>query len=149
MIEKYAVLDSSNIVVNIVLWDGNTSTWQPETGYTVAGIGTTTFSFVVDNEEESIFGDTITKTFTYPVEIGWKYDPTTKVYSSTQPEVDTSWDDLREQRNARLAASDWKILPGGPYESKIEEWKTYRQQLRDLPANTSDPKKITWPTRPS
>ena len=29
-----------------------------------------------------------------------------------------------------------------------DAWKTYRQQLRDLPANTSDPTKPTWPTKP-
>ena len=146
--KKYAVIDLNNVVVNVSLWDGETP-WEPGFGYTAVGIGTTTFSFVIDNEEESNFGDTITKVFEYPVEIGWKYDPATRVFSSTEVIVDTSWDDLREKRNAKLKASDWKILPGGPYESKIEEWKTYRQQLRDLPANTSDPKNVTWPTRPS
>ena len=30
-----------------------------------------------------------------------------------------------------------------------DEWKTYRQSLRDLPANTSDPANPTWPTKPS
>ena len=30
-----------------------------------------------------------------------------------------------------------------------DAWKTYRQQLRDLPANTSDPTNPTWPTKPS
>ena len=27
-------------------------------------------------------------------------------------------------------------------------WATYRQALRDLPANTSDPANPTWPTKP-
>ena len=146
--KKYAVIDLNNVVVNVSLWDGETP-WKPGFGYTAVGIGTTTFSFVIDNEEESNFGDTITKVFEYPVEIGWKYDPATRVFSSTEVIVDTSWDDLREKRNAKLKASDWKILPGCTYESKIEECKTYRQQLRDLPAYTSDPKNVTWPTRPS
>ena len=30
-----------------------------------------------------------------------------------------------------------------------DAWKTYRQALRDLPANTSDPSNPTWPTKPS
>ena len=29
------------------------------------------------------------------------------------------------------------------------DWQTYRQTLRDLPANTADPKNPTWPTKPS
>ena len=30
-----------------------------------------------------------------------------------------------------------------------DAWKTYRQALRDLPSNTSDPANPTWPTKPS
>ena len=29
-----------------------------------------------------------------------------------------------------------------------DAWKTYRQALRDLPANTKDPANPTWPTKP-
>jgi len=29
-----------------------------------------------------------------------------------------------------------------------EEWKTYMQALRDLPANTEDPSNVTWPIAP-
>jgi hypothetical protein len=32
--------------------------------------------------------------------------------------------------------------------SKKEEWKIYRQQLRDLPKNTKDPKNVIWPVQP-
>ena len=53
---------------------------------------------------------------------------------------------LREERNTRLAATDWRAssdltLP--------DAWKTYRQALRDLPANTTDPRSPSWPTQPS
>ena len=33
--------------------------------------------------------------------------------------------------------------------AKKEEWKTYRQKLRDLPATESNPQNPTWPTKPS
>tara|TARA_Y100000746_G_C15376713_1_gene396511 strand:- start:435 stop:821 length:387 start_codon:yes stop_codon:yes gene_type:complete len=57
---------------------------------------------------------------------------------------------LRTCRDAKLAESDWTILPDSPFsDSKIVEWKSYRQTLRDLPANTSDPSSPTWPTKPS
>ena len=40
MIQKYAMIDSSNIVYNISIWDGNNSTWTPPTGTTCVAIGT-------------------------------------------------------------------------------------------------------------
>lgn len=36
----YVMLDSSNIVVDLTIWDGNTTTWTPPTGITCIGIGT-------------------------------------------------------------------------------------------------------------
>ena len=30
-----------------------------------------------------------------------------------------------------------------------DAWKTYRKNLRDLPANTADPANPTWPTKPT
>ena len=53
----------------------------------------------------------------------------------------------RAERNDFLAQSDSKMLPDrGLSESKLNEWKVYRQKLRDL--DFSDPIKITWPTKP-
>ena len=57
---------------------------------------------------------------------------------------------LRQLRNTLLRESDWTQFTDSPLtDSKKTEWKTYRQQLRDLPANTSDPVNPTWPTKPS
>ena len=147
-IKPYAILDSNNTVVNITVWDGDTSKWAPPSGHTVVGIGSTTFSFVDDEEASETYGQTITKYSEYQsVGIGWTYNSGVWVEPG-ELRID-HWAILREKRDARLQASDWKVTPGSPYESKINEWKTYRQALRDLPANTSDPEKITWPTRPS
>ena len=48
MISTYAIINSSNIVTDINMWDGNTSTWSPvsgfiavETGSDYVGIGMT------------------------------------------------------------------------------------------------------------
>ncbi len=53
---------------------------------------------------------------------------------------------LRQERNAKLAASDW--MATSDY-TMSDPWKTYRQALRDLPANTANPANPTWPEEPS
>jgi hypothetical protein len=61
--------------------------------------------------------------------------------------VDRAWATLREKRNAHLTETDWTQVPDAPSAGKTA-WATYRQALRDLPANTSDPVNPTWPTKP-
>ena len=58
-----------------------------------------------------------------------------------------SMDSLRNTRNKLLTESDW-TQSRDVFLSNDEEWKTYRQQLRDLPKNT-DPMNPVWPTKPS
>tara|TARA_B100000508_G_C11261210_1_gene181216 strand:+ start:220 stop:564 length:345 start_codon:yes stop_codon:yes gene_type:complete len=54
---------------------------------------------------------------------------------------------LRAERNELLTASDWRATID--YQgTKQSEWLTYRQALRDLPANTADANNPTWPTAP-
>jgi hypothetical protein len=53
---------------------------------------------------------------------------------------------LRYERNAKLTETDWTQLADSPVDKA--RWAIYRQQLRDLPANTPDPAKPTWPKRP-
>ena len=54
---------------------------------------------------------------------------------------------LRVLRNNKLATTDWTQGTDVPNDIK-SAWATYRQQLRDLPANTSDPANPTYPTKP-
>ena len=58
-----------------------------------------------------------------------------------------SMENLRTRRNKLLTESDW-TQSRDVFLSNDEEWKTYRQQLRDLPKNT-DPMNPVWPTKPS
>ena len=53
---------------------------------------------------------------------------------------------LRNKRNQLLAETDFYALSDV---TMSDEMKTYRQALRDLPANTSDPANPTYPTKPS
>jgi hypothetical protein len=54
---------------------------------------------------------------------------------------------LRNGRNERLKDCDWTQVSDAPVNKA--DWAAYRQQLRDLPDNTSDPKDVTWPTEPT
>ncbi len=52
---------------------------------------------------------------------------------------------LRTKRNRLLAETDYLALSDT---SLTDEMKTYRQALRDLPANTIDPASPVWPIKP-
>ena len=52
---------------------------------------------------------------------------------------------LRARRNQLLAETDYHALSDT---TLADNMKTYRQALRDLPANTSDPANPSWPSKP-
>ena len=52
---------------------------------------------------------------------------------------------LRHQRNQLLAETDWWASSD---RTMTAEQTAYRQALRDLPANTTDPANPVWPTKP-
>ena len=63
--------------------------------------------------------------------------------------TENAWSDLRTKRDQLLASTDWEIVKHKELGTNIPTaLKTYRQALRDLPANTSDPANPTWPTKP-
>lgn len=56
---------------------------------------------------------------------------------------------VRLERNQRLFDCDWTQLPDAPLSpEKVEAWKLYRQQLRDL-LNTLVWNQSVWPSKPS
>lgn len=61
--------------------------------------------------------------------------------------------ELGRMRNLRLRAADWTQLPDVTLTpAKIQEWRDYRQALRDLPALYPDITHIddvVWPTPPA
>lgn len=61
--------------------------------------------------------------------------------------LEAAWARIRAERNNLLAQSDWTVLSDSP--TSTAAWKAYRQALRDLPANTTDPTAPDWPTPPS
>ena len=52
---------------------------------------------------------------------------------------------LRTKRNQLLSETDYLALSDL---TLTDEMRTYRQALRDLPANTADPANPVWPVKP-
>jgi hypothetical protein len=59
--------------------------------------------------------------------------------------TENAWSNLRTKRTKLLAETDYLALSDA---TLSEDMRTYRQALRDLPTNTSDPANPTWPTKP-
>jgi len=62
---------------------------------------------------------------------------------------------LRNIRNMMLVSSDWQMMKANETNVGIDNWKTYRQALRDLPANSTPSLDengnltgVTWPNKP-
>jgi hypothetical protein len=78
--------------------------------------------------------------------------PTEEFLQSKRIEFETEkkWKELREERNKRIAQTDYLAIPDYPHatEEVKQAWLDYRQALRDLPGNTTDPENPVWPTPP-
>ena len=68
--------------------------------------------------------------------------------------TDRAWAELRAERDRLLAETDWvtsravDASADGLGIQLPQVWVDYRQALRDLPANTTDPANPTWPVKP-
>ena len=60
-------------------------------------------------------------------------------------EIERNWAGLRKRRDRRLEETDWC---GNSDVTMTDEMRAYRQALRDLPANTTDPANPVWPVKP-
>jgi hypothetical protein len=60
---------------------------------------------------------------------------------------DVTWDIVRGERDALLAASDWTDLPNTPLTNK-QAWLDYRQALRNIPQHYLEPSLVVWPVKP-
>lgn len=74
-----------------------------------------------------------------------KFNPFER-FNPENPDNDFYWAELRRQRDKLLKGCDWTVLPDSPVD--VAAWSEYRQALRDLPANTTDPKLAIFPTKP-
>lgn len=56
---------------------------------------------------------------------------------------------VRTERDRLLAECDWTQLADAPLgEDEREAWRSYRQELRDMPQQTGFPAAVAWPVEP-
>ena len=55
------------------------------------------------------------------------------------------WSSVRRDRDRRLAETDYLALSDNTVSGAMQ---IYRQKLRDVPSDNSDPDKISWPSKP-
>jgi hypothetical protein len=77
----------------------------------------------------------------------WQYLVPDQDYTRDTIPIDYVWERLRFRRDQLLAASDFRMIPDAPWDRG--PWEAYRQALRDLPANTTDPRAAVWPEPPA
>ena len=114
-----------------------------------SGIGTSGNWVTVDNyqgSDQTLTYDSLSNTVRCEDKIDEVPEATIEELEAFKLEMDIR--DVRGKRNSLLGESDWTqnrdvVL------SNDTEWKTYRQALRDLPANTTDWTNPPWPTKPS
>ena len=106
----------------------------------------------------------ITGDSTNASDIRWLTSGTRPTDTEIQTEIDRVVSEypmtlLREERNRLLSKSDWRVTMATETGTSLSnEWKTYRQALRDLPASSTpkldsynelDLTSVSWPTEPS
>ncbi|HEJ2458035.1 TPA: phage tail assembly chaperone [Vibrio cholerae] len=62
---------------------------------------------------------------------------------------DAKWEVIREKRQPFIDKTDWTQMPDAQLSpEKKAEFAAYRQALRDIPQNYSNPDDVVWPTKP-
>lgn len=76
----------------------------------------------------------------------WVQDDATE--EEINDKINLKWLEIRDHRNTLLSECDWTQFQDSPITgSKLTEWQTYRQELRDLTTN-ENPFTLVWPTQP-
>ena len=79
---------------------------------------------------------------------GWKqtWVVTDASASEIQSRTNNQAESVRIQRSEKLVECDWTQLSDSQVDKAV--WATYRQSLRDIPAQAGFPWNVTWPSKP-
>tara|TARA_Y100001954_G_scaffold191863_1_gene206376 strand:- start:4 stop:441 length:438 start_codon:yes stop_codon:yes gene_type:complete len=143
---NYAIIDGTTVKST-----GTIQKLFPNTSFGIAGANS---DFLIANNVVELVENL---SFTTPTQKLTKVDAyvqdgkayNVRVENTTAEEQTTlitqKWVDVRYLRDLKLQATDWRASSDL---TLSDDWKTYRQALRDVPTQ-SDPYNITWPTEPS
>ncbi len=66
-----------------------------------------------------------------------------------KPTKIVTWDEIRQRRDELLCDTDWTQLSDCQLsEEEKEQYRIYRQALRDLPQQYENPNEVVWPEMP-
>ena len=106
----------------------------------------------------------------FNIQVGFDEEKLSAIWSNDPADFGFTWDELvaknqelldyepmrllKVERDRLLVETDWMSLPDSP--EMTEDWKTYRQELRDLPSTQSPSMdeggvgiiNVIWPTPP-
>lgn len=112
-------------------------------------------SFEVYSVQETTYDFDYTKNYQEldPYLSGSTYIQVWNITDASEEEINTrideKWGEVRETRNLLLYQSDWTQFQDSPIiDSKLIEWQTYRQQLREISLQLN-PFNLVWPSRPN
>jgi len=84
-----------------------------------------------------------------PILKSGKWEQTWDISKKSPEEVTADegfkWIEIRNQRNQKLLDSDWQMTKAMETGEDASDLRTYRQKLRDIPQDQTDPFLITWP----
>ena len=144
---NYAIIEGTTVK--------NTGTIQqlfPNTSFSINGPNTDFLTAnnvveLVENLNYSVPTQKLSTVDAY-VDSGKAY--TVKVESTTTDEqtelTNKKWIEIREIRNQILKETDWRASTDL---TLSDDWKNYRNELRQIPQTQTDPFNITWPSSPS
>lgn len=82
-------------------------------------------------------------------DIGWTLNLDNEWINPNPPDVTPQDVKVRARRDAELERSDMYMLPDFPITELVrEQWRQYRQDLRDIPSQSGFPDNVVWPIKP-
>lgn len=85
---------------------------------------------------------------------GWKGNyqvvmiPQEELDEEERNRIQSGLSQIRNQRDEILRGTDWIMNADAPVENK-NQWKAYRQQLRDITLGLKNPDNVRWPSPPN
>ena len=143
---KYAIIDGTTVKST-----GTIQQLFPNTSFSIGGPNA---DFLTENNIVELIENLSYTTPTQKLSTVDAYVESGKAYNvrveNTTADEQTAltnekWIAIRLERDRRLQITDWRASSDL---TLSDDWKTYRQALRDVPTQ-SDPFNIAWPTEPS